>query len=47
MPEIVRGGEVTSGVQGAAPPGGGPGGGAPWWGSGAKPPKADAFLVLK
>ena len=31
-------GEVTSGVQGAAPPGGGPGDGAPWWGSGGEAP---------
>ena len=28
-------------------PGGGPGGRAPWWGSGAKSPEAEAFLVLK
>ena len=35
---MVRGGKVTSGVQGAEPLGGG---------EGAKPPEADAFLVLK
>ena len=39
-------GANSSGVQGT-PPGGGPGGGAPWWGSGAKPPEADTFLMLK
>ena len=34
-------------LEGGSTPGGGPGGGAPWWGSGAEPPEADTFLVLK
>ena len=40
-------GEVTSGVQGAAPPGGDPGAEPLGGGQGAKPPEADTFLVLK
>ena len=44
---IVRGGEVTSGVQGAAPPAGVQGAEPLGRGQGAKPPEADTFLVLK
>ena len=45
---IRGGGKETSGVKGAAPPAGSRGR-APWWGSGgeAKPPEAEAFLVIK